>query len=269
MNSSESQGKHVLFISELPDNIIDSELKEFFKDYESDLIIIQIDRNQKMYDLFNTRKPKATIVFKTHEKAEEARNKLNMRRLKGKALNIMWHERDNSVRYNNKSNIFVKGISLNANPRDIYELFAKFGEIISAKICEDEDGNLLGYGYINYYNLESAEKAIESLNKTKFMDSELEVVHFQKKSERLQPPQENSSIYIKNIPSSHAKIEDLKATIGIKSTIKEYGVSEEDFMATLDEMSEQAFDDQCTGANPRYPLISEIKDLYLKTYFGK
>jgi len=210
MNSSESQGKHVLFISELPDNIIDSELKEFFKDYESDLIIIQIDRNQKMYDLFNTRKPKATIVFKTHEKAEEARNKLNMRRLKGKALNIMWHERDNSVRYNNKSNIFVKGISLNANPRDIYELFAKFGEIISAKICEDEDGNLLGYGYINYYNLESAEKAIESLNKTKFMDSELEVVHFQKKSERLQPPQENSTIYIKNIPSSHAKIEDLK-----------------------------------------------------------
>lgn len=66
-----------------------------------------------------------------------------------------------------------------------------------------------------------------------------------------------------------AKIEDLKATIGIKSTIKDYGVSEEDFMATLDEMSEQAFDDQCTGANSRYPLISEIKDLYLKAYFGK
>ena len=181
MNSSESQGKHVLFISELPYNIIDSELKEFFKDYESELLIIQIDRNQKMYDLFNTRKPKATIVFKTHEKAEEARNKLNMRRLKEKALNIMWHERDNYIRYNNKSNIFVKGISLNANPRDIYELFAKYGEIISCKICEDEDGNLLGYGYINYYNLESAEKAIDNLNKFKFMDSELEVVHFQKK----------------------------------------------------------------------------------------
>ena len=65
-----------------------------------------------------------------------------------------------------------------------------------------------------------------------------------------------------------AKIEELKATIGIKSSIKEYNISEEDFMATLDEMSEQAFDDQCTGANPRYPLISEIKDLYLKAYYG-
>ena len=66
-----------------------------------------------------------------------------------------------------------------------------------------------------------------------------------------------------------AKIEDLKDQIGIKHTIKDYGVSEEDFLKTLDEMSEQAFDDQCTGANPRYPLISEIKELYLKTYYGK
>ena len=210
MNSNENQGKNVLFISELPDKIIDSELQDFFADYKNDIHMMQIDRNQKMYDLFNTRKPKATIIFKTHEKAEEARNKLNMRRLKGKALNIMWHERDNSIRYNNKANIFVKGISPNASPRAIYELFAKYGEIISSKICENEDGDLLGYGYINYYNLDSAENAIANLNKTKFMDSELEVEHFQKKNERLQIPQENSSIYIKNIPNKYSKIEDLK-----------------------------------------------------------
>ena len=210
MNSNENQGKNVLFISELPDKIIDSELQDFFADYKNDIHMMQIDRNQKMYDLFNTRKPKATIIFKTHEKAKEARNKLNMRRLKGKALNIMWHERDNSIRYNNKANIFVKGISPNASPRAIYELFAKYGEIISSKICENEDGDLLGYGYINYYNLDSAENAIANLNKTKFMDSELEVEHFQKKNERLQIPQENSSIYIKNIPSKYSKIEDLK-----------------------------------------------------------
>ena len=210
MNSNENQGKHVLFISELPDKIIDSELQDFFADYKNDIHMMQIDRNQKMYDLFNTSKPKATIIFKSHEKAEEARNKLNMRRLKGKALNIMWHERDNSIRYNNKANIFVKGISPNANPRDIYELFAKYGEIISSKICENEDGDLLGYGYINYYNLDSAENAIANLNKTKFMDSELEVEHFQKKNERLQVPQENSSIYIKNIPNKYSNIDDLK-----------------------------------------------------------
>ena len=64
------------------------------------------------------------------------------------------------------------------------------------------------------------------------------------------------------------KIDELKEKIGIKKTIKEYGVDEKAFLDTLDEMSEKAFDDQCTGANPRYPLISEIKDMYLKAYYG-
>lgn len=66
-----------------------------------------------------------------------------------------------------------------------------------------------------------------------------------------------------------AKIDELKERVGIKKTIADYGVSEEDFLATLDEMVEQAFDDQCTGANPRLPLMSEIKDMYLRAYYGK
>ena len=66
-----------------------------------------------------------------------------------------------------------------------------------------------------------------------------------------------------------AKLEELKEKIGIKKTIKDYGIDEKYFLDTLDEMSEQAFNDQCTGANPRYPLIQEIKDLYLKCYYGK
>ena len=64
------------------------------------------------------------------------------------------------------------------------------------------------------------------------------------------------------------KIDELKERVGFKKTIKDYGISAEDFLSTLDEMSEKAFDDQCTGANPRYPLISEIKEIYLKTYYG-
>lgn len=63
-------------------------------------------------------------------------------------------------------------------------------------------------------------------------------------------------------------INDLKVKIGIKSSIKEYGVDEADFLARLDEMVEQAFDDQCTGANPRYPLFKEIKQMYLNAYYG-
>lgn len=66
-----------------------------------------------------------------------------------------------------------------------------------------------------------------------------------------------------------AKIEELKKAVGIKATIKEYGIDEKHFLDTLDEMVENAFDDQCTGANPRYPLMSEIKEMYLKAYYGK
>ena len=63
-------------------------------------------------------------------------------------------------------------------------------------------------------------------------------------------------------------INELKARVGIKETIADYGVDEEYFLKTLDDMTEQAFDDQCTGANPRYPLMSEIKQMYLNAYYG-
>jgi len=64
------------------------------------------------------------------------------------------------------------------------------------------------------------------------------------------------------------KIDELKEQIGIKKTIRDYGIDENSFLESLDTMSEQAFDDQCTGANPRYPLISEIKEMYLAAYYG-
>ena len=65
-----------------------------------------------------------------------------------------------------------------------------------------------------------------------------------------------------------AKIAELKERVGIKRTIKEYNIDEKVFLDNLDEMVEQAFDDQCTGANPRYPLMSEIKQMYLNAYYG-
>ena len=65
------------------------------------------------------------------------------------------------------------------------------------------------------------------------------------------------------------KLEELKKIIEIKPTIKDYNVDEKYFLETLDEMTEQAFNDQCTGANPRYPLMSELKEIYLKAYYGK
>ena len=66
-----------------------------------------------------------------------------------------------------------------------------------------------------------------------------------------------------------AAIDELKAKLNIPASIKEAGVDEAAFFSDLDQLAEDAFDDQCTGANPRYPLISELKDLYVKAYEGK
>ena len=66
-----------------------------------------------------------------------------------------------------------------------------------------------------------------------------------------------------------AAIDELKAKVGIHTTIAEYGVAEKSFLDRLEDMTEQAFDDQCTGANPRYPLFSEIREMYLNAYYGK
>ncbi|MBR6536431.1 MAG: bifunctional acetaldehyde-CoA/alcohol dehydrogenase [Lachnospiraceae bacterium] len=76
----------------------------------------------------------------------------------------------------------------------------------------------------------------------------------------------NDSEKLKNLIKA---IDDLKEKVGIKKTIREYVPDEKDFLARLDEMTEQAFDDQCTGANPRYPLMSEMKQMYLNAYYGK
>ena len=65
-----------------------------------------------------------------------------------------------------------------------------------------------------------------------------------------------------------AAVEELKAKVGIKKTIREYGIGENEFLTSLDDMVEQAFDDQCTGANPRYPLMQEIRQMYLDAYYG-
>ena len=66
-----------------------------------------------------------------------------------------------------------------------------------------------------------------------------------------------------------AWVDELKAALHIPASIKEAGVAEDEFLAKVDHLAEQAFDDQCTGANPRYPLISELKQILLDTYYGR
>ena len=83
------------------------------------------------------------------------------------------------------------------------------------------------------------------------------------------PSRSGADTFGQQIEKLLAWLESLKAELGIPKSIREAGVQEADFLAHVDKLSEDAFDDQCTGANPRYPLISELKQILLDTYYGR
>lgn len=203
------QGKNVLYLSDLPSNVTESDLRMFFDAYKEKLVLINIS-NAKSNDFSQYRGANAKVIFKDSQAADDARRGLNMKKIKGKTVRVMWDERDNSVRYNNQTNIFVKNIPFEIKPRDFYEHFLQFGDIASAKVNEDEDGNHLGYGYICYYDADSATKAIQATDGKEVWGSKLEVKNFQKKNERLTSlTYTNKNIYLKNFPSNFTN-EDLK-----------------------------------------------------------
>jgi len=210
----ETKGRTVLFVSDLAENVNESDLDTFFQDFKSSIIIIQINRVVKQDSRSNCN---ATIIFKDNAKADEARRALNLRKLKGKTIRIMWHERDNSVRYSNQGNVFIKNIPMEVKPRDFFEFFIKFGDIVSAKLCEDEDGNHYGYGYVHYTTDESANAALNHCQNNKVWNEHLEVKNFQKKNERLNPMSGNKNVYVKNIPLKTSESE-------IKNIFNKYGL---------------------------------------------
>lgn len=209
---NQQAGKNLLYLSDLPHNVTEEDIRFFFKDYNENVAIVSIS-NAPRFDQIN-RAPTATIIFKDYEVADKARRDLNMKKLRGKTIRIMWHERDNSVRHNPQTNLFIKNIPLNVSPRQVYEHFSTFGDILSSKLPENEDGNHQGYGYINYYKAEDAKKAIETLNGKEIWGAPLEVSIFQKVNERgnlsNNSSQQQNSLYIKNFPNNYKESDIVK-----------------------------------------------------------
>jgi RNA recognition motif-containing protein len=193
--------KNILYISDLPYNTNETDIKLFFKRYGDNVSLITI-RDPKYHKENDTKPISAKVIFKDYETANKARIEMNLRKLKGHAIRLMWEERDNSVRYNSTTNLFVKGIPFNVQPREVYEYFIKFGDISSAKLKENQDGNHLGYGYVTYYKPESAESAIKNTNgKMIWGGGPLQVDYFKKKNERLSTAgPEVFKLYITNFP---------------------------------------------------------------------
>ena len=195
---------HILFLSDLPNSVTEDDIRAFFVDYADKIQIITIN-SSKLNPINNKLKsPTATIIFTDSKTSELAKEKLNLRKIKGKSVRIMWHTKDKNIIENPNTNIYIKNLKDLVTPRDVLEHFRQFGEIVSAKIPENEEGNHFGFGYISYSNVESAKKAIESENGKKVWNSILEVQQFLDMKSRANTLLSNNSgtLYLKDFPEN-------------------------------------------------------------------
>jgi polyadenylate-binding protein len=212
-----SQEKTMLYLTDFPLSVTNYDIQGFLSNYKDKIIYINQDQNSKNKD---KRKPfSIKVLFKDYESANKCRIEKNLHKIHHKSIRIMWDERDTSIRYNTKNNLFFKNIPKSTTPRQVYEYFMKFGDISSCKITEDENGNHYGYGYITFYKPEDAQKALEeSKDKKIFENNILEICYFQKKKERLMNAQnnDNQKLYISNLPEKYT-------TANLKELCNEYG----------------------------------------------
>lgn len=199
---SSNLNMHILFLSDLPNSITEDDLKLFFNDFTDKIKLISINPSKINPTNKKLKSPTATIIFSDSKSSELVKKNLNLRKIKGKSVRIMWHTKDRNIIENPNTNIYIKNIPDLVTPRDVLEHFTQFGEIVSAKIPENEEGNHFGFGYISYLEIDSAKKAIESENGKKVWNSVLEVQPFIDMKARANTLVANNSstLYLKDFP---------------------------------------------------------------------
>ena len=189
-------------MTDFPLKVTNSDIQDFLSNYKDKIVYINQEQNQKNKD---KRKPLSIkVLFKDYESANKCRIEKNLHKIHQKSIRIMWDERDSSIRYNIKNNLFFKNIPKSTSPREVYEYFLKFGDISSCKMAEDENGNHYGYGYINFYKSEDAKKALEETKDKKIFDNNMiEIYNKKKRNERVMNSNNNQKVYISNLPEKY------------------------------------------------------------------
>ena len=196
------QKQSILFINGLDKTVNENMLYQLFNDYSVSYIKIAKDHNTR--ESFGY----AFIGFKNNAKAEEAIKKLNYSKLAKKTLRISWYNREpGNFRSKLENNIFVKKIPKEITPKEFDEYFRKFGNIVSAKLAEDEEGESMGYGFVLYDSEEGAKKAIAECHGKEWNGKKLFVAQFQKNRPKQAPKYNN--IYVRNIPKKWSE-DDIK-----------------------------------------------------------
>ena len=206
MSKNNAVEKKNLKFHDLPSDVTKNDIETFLSKYKEQINTITIE------DYKDTKKL-AKISFKDSKSADDCRINMNLRKIKNLSIRIMWDEKDFQYKNYNKNNLYIKEIPKDKTSREVFEYFHKFGDIYSIKINEDEKGNIVGTGYITYYNQDSAKKAMDETNGKKIWDSNMDLQYqIQHKNDRNYHhynynyhnyhSNDNLKICINNIPES-------------------------------------------------------------------
>ena len=190
----------ILFINGLDKTVNENMLYLLFNDYS--ISYIKIAKDHETSESFGY----AFIGFSNINKAEEAMNKLNYSKLAKKTIRISWYNRE-PQNYRNKieNNIFVKKIPKDITQKEFHDYFKKFGNIVSSKIAEDEEGESMGFGFVLYDSEENAKNAIKECNGQIWNGKKIYVSQFIKN--RPKKPLKFNNVYVRNIPKDWSENE--------------------------------------------------------------
>ena len=214
--STDTQEKTSLKLCDFPPESTKEDIESFLSQYKSNIVSITFETQHT----FKEDKKIFKVNFKDTKSANECRINMNLKKLKKKSIRIMWYDKD--FKYNNKdkNNLYIKSIPKNKTSRELFEYFNKFGDIYSIKINEDENGNIIGTGFVTFYKNEDAKNALESTNNKKIWDSDMEIIYNHNSGHDKGYHNDNLKIYINNIPDKYDKkeVEELCKDFGqIKS----------------------------------------------------
>ena len=187
------QKQSILFVNGLDKTVNENMLYLLFTDYQ--ISYIKIAKDHQTHESFGY----AFIGFNNITKAEEAMQKLNYSKLAKKTLRISWYNRDTgNYRDKIENNIFVKKIPKKISQKEFHDYFSKYGNVISSKIAEDEEGESMGYGFVLFESEEGAKNAIKECNGKEWHGKKLYASQFVKNRPRM--PLRFNNVYVRNIP---------------------------------------------------------------------
>ncbi|KAJ0011525.1 hypothetical protein Pint_33905 [Pistacia integerrima] len=209
-----------LYVGDLEANVTDSQLYDLFNQM-GQVVSVRVCRD------LSTRRSLGYgyVNYSSPQDAARALDVLNFTPVNGKPIRIMYSHRDPSLRKSGAGNIFIKNLDKAIDHKALHDTFSAFGNILSCKVATDLNGQSKGYGFVQFENEESAQKAIEKLNGMLLNDKQVYVGPFLRKQERETEISKNkfNNVYVKNLSEATSE-EDLQKTFGEFGTITSVAV---------------------------------------------